>query len=317
MAVLQYYEPPGLRHWQRRRLSLQVQTVLLGTQPLSWASAAATAAFSSKARQAAPALSQAPGVTARAAAQSGAARLGVAPSDRVANVDSTKVGGSLNAAVDLARGTALACQPNVECNSEWAAEANAVVLLVGVEAAEDTGFYCTGGWLGETCDIHICWREPKAAGSRNSSARHEHSGALTACAPSPAACAAATLINSPTGEQLLVSANHCLGYASASDTEILWQVGPMAGGPAGMRCVVPICDFKEMLVADGMMCAESHPPLCVCRGVLVNYDLRCGSRSGTRPPQYMLLQVRDALERGGLASRCLCITVAPSSSVHS
>ena len=90
----------------------------------------------------------------------------------------------------------------------------------------------------------------------------------TASAPAPPCTPAATLINAPSGEQLLISANHCLGFASAADTEILWGV---------------MLDYDAQCV-NGT------------------------SGGVARPPQYILLQVGGAAGLPALCVPCRAAT---------
>ncbi|GAB4818382.1 hypothetical protein N2152v2_005428 [Parachlorella kessleri] len=61
--------------------------------------------------------------------------------DKAEVASPSQVATTIENLVNRARGKSKACQPNVNCASDWAQEANAVVLLVAADGSE--GVYCT------------------------------------------------------------------------------------------------------------------------------------------------------------------------------
>ncbi len=135
--MLEYWQPAGVRRSRARpALSIRVQAVLLGIAPLPLAAMQQQQQLqtSSPGAAAEEMASRNASLAVGASSVGGSGGLGGDPA---------RVRSYLGTVVDQARGRALPCQPNVECDSAWGAEANAVVLLVGVDGTQ--GFYCTGG----------------------------------------------------------------------------------------------------------------------------------------------------------------------------
>jgi hypothetical protein len=120
------YRQPSPAQLKGRPLALRVQSLLLGVAPLPTKSARHRAGDAGAAPGAAP--------LPRAAV--------AAAASKAATMEPTNLGAYMGSAVTQARGRSMRCQPDVDCDSEWGLEANAVVLLVGIDGS--SGFFCTG-----------------------------------------------------------------------------------------------------------------------------------------------------------------------------
>lgn len=121
--VLEYDEAPVAqrRAARQRAPAMRMQSLLVGTSPLPLTTFADWEQY--------------------AAAANATETISQASSD-LANLDPAKIADYLAQEVDDGKGSSASCQPNVECDSTWAVEANSVVLLVGASIT-GTGFYCT------------------------------------------------------------------------------------------------------------------------------------------------------------------------------
>lgn len=131
------YSQPAAARPRRRTLSLQVQSVLLGVQPLPGLALGMGGLAAGAILKAEEDVVSGEPIDVASAVAAGAT------SSHTANVDPSRVHEYLGQALDQAAGSSLSCQADVECASEWGKEANAVVLIVGID--QTSGFYCTGG----------------------------------------------------------------------------------------------------------------------------------------------------------------------------
>ena len=139
----------------QQQLSLQVRSVMLGVAPLPLQ------------LEAAPMQLETAPTGATLAAVAGAV-------DKAEIASPSQVAATMVNLVNRARGKSKSCQPDVDCDSEWAQEANAVVLLVAADGSE--GVYCTGrlpgvnvhlpanqAWVAVSCGVSVlCWQHGSA-----------------------------------------------------------------------------------------------------------------------------------------------------------
>lgn len=128
--MLEYYQPSNARPSGSTPV-MELSSVLLGVQPLPFG-----------ARRKSGDVAEQVGDWGEAVANLSATTL-AGVSSKIANLNPADTEMALWDAVNMARGGSATCQTDVNCDSSWAVEADAVVLLVGID--EETGFYCTGG----------------------------------------------------------------------------------------------------------------------------------------------------------------------------
>lgn len=116
--ILEYHHPVAEK---RNHAFIEIRSVLLGLKQLRFVKKASNSSE-------------------EAAIASSSKTAGVV-ADANLNIDPSVVEDSLASSVEQAEGTSMSCQRNVACDSGWATEADAVVLLVGVSA--NMGIYCT------------------------------------------------------------------------------------------------------------------------------------------------------------------------------